>query len=628
MLHLWTERYPVAASRDNVILLPDKTSNVLAPAAFAFWGGATIRKQFCILALLFSAYAGAQTVTAVYNRDNHQPLQLKSLKVESTVVGPLVRTSTWLTFSNPFKSQIEAAMNFDLPIASALGGFAYYYGDEYVASRLIDKNKAWAIYAEITGRGRDPGIMDQMSSSSFHCQIFPVEPGHDLRVRLWSVSVLEPSNGGMVLPRPSVLGKPVENRNWIVKDSRGVHFQGGAYSVDLNQSVSAVSQAFVDGRVYIAGLLHNTERPNPTIEILHAYYEPLNRPGTGADVTQKFAEVVRSGEFAVRADNSIFGDPTPNIFKQLRVEYELDGKVVNKTVPEHDVVQLLQPIPPAFSDLREARWIAMDPQTFAFFGWLPRNQSTNVSVDGSHYSFLPRELDKGNDTARLWAQQVLSSKTIKARDEILAFSLKYGVPSEATALLAVPEAEMRAFKQRESERRRAELERQRGSRNWTGKKEQNWGSGGGGDPEIRLVIPGAAKAEAILPDGQILTLLSNGDIWAGNFDIPASAPEGKYLVRVLAHMPDGTTVERSWTYEVDRTPPVGQASLVAKDLLRVDSEPGLARVIAYAQNGLQVTLSEVSPGRYEGKIKSLGTITIQLTDHAGNKGLVSLGLGN
>src|SRR5262249_6782696 len=61
----------------------------------------------------------------------------------------------------------------------------------------------------------------------------------------------------------------------------------------------------------------------PRVEVQKAFYEPADgRPG--ADVTAKVAAMVASGQYDIPATNGVFGDPTPLIVKQLRVEYTLN----------------------------------------------------------------------------------------------------------------------------------------------------------------------------------------------------------------------------------------------------------------------------------------------------------------
>src|SRR5580704_10188738 len=91
------------------------------------------------LATVAASVGYTQSVKSVYNRDTHEPFHLKDVQVESTVIGPIVRTSTVLTYDNPYTKLTEATLNFGLPDAAALSGFAYFFGDEYVRGQLMDK---------------------------------------------------------------------------------------------------------------------------------------------------------------------------------------------------------------------------------------------------------------------------------------------------------------------------------------------------------------------------------------------------------------------------------------------------------------------------------------------------------
>ena len=61
----------------------------------------------------------------------------------------------------------------------------------------------------------------------------------------------------------------------------------------------------------------------------------------GQDVTVKGAALVAAGETAIPATNDVFGDPTFNHVKRLRVEYAVDGKPLTQTVDEGGVLTLV-----------------------------------------------------------------------------------------------------------------------------------------------------------------------------------------------------------------------------------------------------------------------------------------------
>ncbi|RYG36796.1 hypothetical protein EON81_08675 [bacterium] len=591
------------------------------------------------LLCLASSLASAQTVTSVYNRDTSEPFKLKDVKVESTVVGPMVRTSTLLTFENPYKKLTEASMNFMMPEAGALGGFAYYYGDEYVKGRLMDKAKAWFIYTAITSRDRDPGIMEQVSPTDYHCQIYPLKTGHDFRVRLWTVAMLHPKGDKLALPKPDISNLTqgdAKSPLWSVRTVRSSPAvkEGETYQVAQNAGpVHAVAQRFKDGRVYIAGLVRRPEGQPLVVE--KAMYESPDGKH-GADVTEKVRALVKGKKAVV--SNADFGDPVPNVHKRLRILYRKDGDLKTRIIPEGEAwftSDDWEQAPPTFAVMRQTKSVTMDEQTVAFSGWVRRNDLKKplaLRVNGHRMTFKPEIIAQGSDAARLWAQQMLVQSDWKKRSDVLKFSMKYGVPSSATALLAVPEAEMRLFRAKEKEwnkaaaqRRREEREEERQQRNWSDGQNQNWNQSGGGDPEIRVTVPGAQNVDALLPDRRVIPLKADGDVWGGNFEIPASAPEGSYHVRILARMKDGTTTAKEWTYQVDRTAPSGKAEFVSeagRKVLEIKAEAGLSEVVAYGPNGERWVLKEERPGVYRVEIPQVvsGRLTVVLKDGAGNKG--------
>jgi len=501
-----------------------------------------------------AAIGSAQTIQNVYNRDTEEQFKLKHVKVERTIVGPMVRTSTVLTFENPYKKLTEASLWFGMPEAAALSGFAYYYGDEYVKGRLMDKAKAWFIYTAITSRNEDPGIMDQVSPTAYHAQIYPLKVGHDLRVKLYSVGMLEPGGQFTKVPNPEISMTSNATRESTVR-MRGSAAAPVAEDFNLplsKEPVQAVAQRFKDGRTYVAGYI-------------------TKKPGVGATIA---------------------------------------------------------------SGLNQVHVVPLNDYSVAFMGWVPKKRAglpIRARVDDKLVSFRPQRIYKGSETARLWAQQSLAHDEWTSRSKVLKFSMKYGIPSSATAMLAVPSEEMKLFRKKEREyqahearQRKAEREAARRQRNWEKTRPQNYNQSSGGDPEIRMSFPNAEKVYALLPDGRVLTLQSTDGLWRTNFEIPADAVEGQYDVKLIALNRDGTREEKFVHYKVDRTAPEGKAEFRRVDgrlVLEVRAEAGLSSVTAWLANGDKLTLIEVDPGVYRVDMPSERptVVTVMLTDGASNK---------
>jgi hypothetical protein len=82
------------------------------------------------------------------------------------------------------------------------------------------------------------------------------------------------------------------------------------------------------------------------IEIRQAFYEAVDGSGR-ADVTAKVAALANAGETSISASNDIFGDPTVNHVKRLRVEYTLNDKLITRTADEDSTLTLIESGGPA-----------------------------------------------------------------------------------------------------------------------------------------------------------------------------------------------------------------------------------------------------------------------------------------
>jgi hypothetical protein len=226
--------------------------------------------------------------------------------------------------------------------------------------------------------------------------------------------------------------------------------------------------------------------------------------------------------------------------------------------------------------------------------------------------------ERGSDAAKLWAHQRLIQDQWMRNKDVLAFSLKYQVPSAQTALLAVPQQEMRIFKRKAAEYRRHQAQEVRKERSWQTQRQQNWSTSSGGDPEIRVYGPTADRVYAVLPDGRSFDLVKDSEgYWGGNYDIPANAPEGTYNVRVISVDRAGQESTQNVSYQVDRTAPKGTLK-VEDGFLVLTSEPGLAKVVVVFGDGTEENMLETTPGVYKLAVGPRRVVKVVLMDKAHN----------
>src|SRR2546425_5067475 len=55
-------------------------------------------------------------------------------------------------------------------------GFAYWNGEEKIVGEVFEKQSARALYDDVVGRRRDPGLLEQTGEGSFAFNVFPIEP--------------------------------------------------------------------------------------------------------------------------------------------------------------------------------------------------------------------------------------------------------------------------------------------------------------------------------------------------------------------------------------------------------------------------------------------------------------------
>src|SRR5438067_1348300 len=83
-------------------------------------------------------------------------LRAKALEANVEIDRQIATTKLLLTFGNEDSDRIEADFIYAMPPGALASSFAYWYGDEKVVARVVEKEEAAAVYSYITSRMRDP----------------------------------------------------------------------------------------------------------------------------------------------------------------------------------------------------------------------------------------------------------------------------------------------------------------------------------------------------------------------------------------------------------------------------------------------------------------------------------------
>lgn len=133
-----------------------------------------------------------------------------------------------------------------------------------------------------------------------------------------------------------------------------------------------------------------------------------------------------------------------------------------------------------------------------------------------------------------------------------------------------------------------------------------------GDPRIQVLAPeDAQQVVAVFPDGTVKPLRWNKDTqrWEIRFDVPTYAEEGRYAVRIVMTLADGTRRNLSFHFNVDVTAPNGKGfaqSVEKHDGTRVwrlefEGDDDTARVHALMPWGEMVKLAPSNSGASDDK---------------------------
>lgn len=147
-----------------------------------------------IVVVLGALVLGAQSASASMmlkpKGAQSQPLRLKRIQANVEIERQFALTKTVMTFQNEVSDRIEADFIYTLPQGSVATYFAYWYGEEKVVARVVEKGRAASIYQHITSRMRDPALIEMIGKNTFRARIFPIMPDADLRIEMHTVETL------------------------------------------------------------------------------------------------------------------------------------------------------------------------------------------------------------------------------------------------------------------------------------------------------------------------------------------------------------------------------------------------------------------------------------------------------
>ncbi len=121
-------------------------------------------------------------VTVSYLNENESTIQLKQVKTDITIAGPVAVTTWEFIFHNPNDRILEGEFNFPLPEGSVISRFALDIDGKLREGVTIEKAKGRQVFENVIRQQIDPALLEQTEGNNFRARIYPLPPKGERRI--------------------------------------------------------------------------------------------------------------------------------------------------------------------------------------------------------------------------------------------------------------------------------------------------------------------------------------------------------------------------------------------------------------------------------------------------------------
>ena len=149
---------------------------------------------------------GQGSLEASANDGPARPFTLQHTKVDIDVTGFMQAVTVTQTFSNPFRSPVEAVYVFPLPDDSAVHDMTMTAGNRVIRANIQKRAVARQQYEQAKAEGRRAALLDQERPNIFTQSLANLLPGETVKITLQYVAPLRYDDGVYTLNFPMVVG--------------------------------------------------------------------------------------------------------------------------------------------------------------------------------------------------------------------------------------------------------------------------------------------------------------------------------------------------------------------------------------------------------------------------------------
>lgn len=344
-------------------------------------------------------------------------LRVKSLDAQVSIQGQFATTTLTYVFQNETSERIETDFFYTVPTNATVTYFAYWYGEEKVIARVVEKERAAQIYQYITTRQRDPALVEMVGKNTFRARIFPIMPNADLKVEIHLAQFLPSNERGAIYTLP--LRGTVDGKGTF--EDLNVDIQGtldGAFTAVGNNFGQSLT---IEGNRFRYQLQQKNYRAPRDLEII---LTPRKMPLRAVSLARLAGG--KDGFFAVAL--------TPDM--ALR-----HPKIKISGIKTYDLA------PRNVAPVKAGN-------TFLLTGRYKGSGAAALEVRDGKKSWkntllLSNVREENNLATKLWAARRIAdlSGHSKNKNAVMALSQRFTLPSKWTSWLAIPQEEAERYRQ-------------------------------------------------------------------------------------------------------------------------------------------------------------------------------------
>ena len=130
------------------------------------------------------------------------PVALRSVDIDTIVMGGLAQTTVEMVFFNPNARPLEGNLDFPLRDGQSVTGFALDFEGKLRPAVPVEKAKGRQVFEAIERKRVDPALLEQTAGNHFKLRIFPIPAHGSRRVQLRYVESLPRADKDMRLSLP------------------------------------------------------------------------------------------------------------------------------------------------------------------------------------------------------------------------------------------------------------------------------------------------------------------------------------------------------------------------------------------------------------------------------------------